>query len=406
MNKKVPKGWKIGKFSDLAKVTNGYAFQSSDFVEKTSTSLPVIKMNSLKRGHIDLSNAVYVKRETVKELEKFLLTRGDFVFGMSGSISNFAVIKKKDGACYQNQRVGRLSPLNSSSEFVSQLFISESVTQQIKSLAAGGAQMNISSNQIENLEILNPPIEEQKKIASILTSVDELIEKTQSKIDKLRDLKKATMYEFFINYIAKTGLKDNRKSFLLSNLVSRIRTIENNEVKNILTISSTRGWLDQSERWSRKMAGESLKKYTKLKKGDFSYNRGNSKTFPYGCIFRMDKWDEAVVPNVYHSFEITNTQVDSNYLQQYFWSGALDKQLRKVLTSSARDDGLLNITADTFFSLNVDLPSLSEQKKVASILTSMDKNIDDKKQKLTQIQFLKKSLMQDLLTGKVRVKVN
>ena len=270
----------------------------------------------------------------------------------------------------------------------------------------GSGIKNIDKNFLFDLYIQIPPLSEQKKITSILTSVDELIEKTQLKIDKLQDLKKATMYEFFINHIAKTGLKDNRKSFLLSNLVSRIRTIENNEVKNILTISSTRGWLDQSERWSRKMAGESLKKYTKLKKGDFSYNRGNSKTFPYGCIFRMDKWDEAVVPNVYHSFEITNTQVDSNYLQQYFWSGALDKQLRKVLTSSARDDGLLNITADTFFSLNVDLPSLSEQKKVASILTSMDKNIDDKKQKLTQIQFLKKSLMQDLLTGKVRVKVN
>jgi type I restriction enzyme, S subunit len=258
----------------------------------------------------------------------------------------------------------------------------------------------------ELYEIPILPLPEQKKIASILNSVDEVIKITQKQINKLQDLKKSTMYEFFINYIAKTGLKDNRKSFSLSNLVSRIRTIENNEVKNILTISSTRGWLEQSERWSKKMAGESLKKYTKLKKGDFSYNRGNSKTFPYGCIFRMDKWDEAVVPNIYHSFEITNTQVDSNYLQQYFWSGALDKQLRKVLTSSARDDGLLNIKADTFFSLNVDLPSLSEQKKVASILTSMDKTIDDKKRKLTQIQFLKISLMQDLLTGKVRVKVN
>ena len=258
----------------------------------------------------------------------------------------------------------------------------------------------------ELYEIPILPLPEQKKIASILNSVDEVIKITQKQINKLQDLKKSTMYEFFINYIAKTGLKDNRKSFSLSNLVSRIRTIENNEVKNILTISSTRGWLEQSERWSKKMAGESLKKYTKLKKGDFSYNRGNSKTFPYGCIFRMNKWDEAVVPNIYHSFEITNTQVDSNYLQQYFWSGALDKQLRKVLTSSARDDGLLNIKADTFFSLNVDLPSLSEQKKVASILTSMDKTIDDKKRKLTQIQFLKISLMQDLLTGKVRVKVN
>ena len=149
---------------------------------------------------------------------------------------------------------------------------------------------------------------------------------------------------------------DKRRSFLLSEIVSRVRAIEDNEPRHVLTISSTQGWVDQRVRWSRHMAGKSLKKYTKLNKGDFSYNKGNSKTFPYGCIFRLDSWDDAVVPNVYHSFRISSDAVNSNYLQQYFWSGALDKQLRKVLTSSVRDNGLLNITADTFFGLSVEFP--------------------------------------------------
>jgi len=191
---------------------------------------------------------------------------------------------------------------------------------------------------------------------------------------------------------------EKRQSFFLSDLVSRIRTIEKGKPKHILTISSTQGWVDQRERWSREMAGESLKKYTKLRKGDFSYNKGNSKTFPYGCIFRLDKWDEAVVPNVYHSFAISNDQVNSDYLQQYFWSGGLDKQLRKVLTSSVRDNGLLNITSDTFFSLLVELPPLPEQKKIASILTSVDEVIENTQKQIDKLQDLKKATMNELLT--------
>ncbi|MDC1093888.1 restriction endonuclease subunit S, partial [Porticoccus sp.] len=141
MSERVPEGWHFALFGDLAKVINGYAFKGSDFVEKSETSVPIIRMSSLKSGAIDLSDAVYVAKKNVKGLEKFLLSNGDFVFGMSGSISNFAIIKEKNGICYQNQRVGRLSPINASRGFVSQLFLSESVTRQIEGLAAGGAQL-------------------------------------------------------------------------------------------------------------------------------------------------------------------------------------------------------------------------------------------------------------------------
>jgi type I restriction enzyme, S subunit len=193
-------------------------------------------------------------------------------------------------------------------------------------------------------------------------------------------------------------IRDERLSFVLSDIVTRVRTVEENDSLHILTISSTQGWVDQRDRWARHMAGQSLKKYTKLNRGDFSYNKGNSKTFPYGCMFRLNKWREAVVPNVYHSFRISSNFVHSDYLQQYFWSGGLDVQLRRILTSGARDNGLLNITADAFFGLSVELPPLPEQQKIAAILTSVDDVIEKTQAQINKLQDLKKGTMNELLT--------
>mgnify|MGYP003645008540 CR=1 FL=1 len=184
----------------------------------------------------------------------------------------------------------------------------------------------------------------------------------------------------------------------LKEIVQRIRDSENGTPINVLTISSTQGWVSQKDRWARNMAGDSLAKYTKIQKGDFSYNRGNSKTYPYGCMFRLNDFKDAVVPNVYHSFRIRDDGVDSDFLQQFFWFGGLDAQLKGVLTSSVRDNGLLNITSETFFSLEISLPPLPEQKKIAAILTSVDDVIETTQKQIDKLQDLKKATMNELLT--------
>ena len=194
------------------------------------------------------------------------------------------------------------------------------------------------------------------------------------------------------------GTLGEREEKSLSKLVLRIRDVEKNSPKNVLTISSTQGWVNQKDRWARNMAGESLKNYTRIQKGDFSYNRGNSKTYPYGCMFRLDDYQDAVVPNIYHSFRINCDELDSDYLQQFFWFGGLDEQLRGILTSSVRDNGLLNITADSFFALEVSFPSLPEQKKIAAILTSVDEVIEATQKQIDKLQDLKKATMNELLT--------
>ena len=191
----IPKNWEKTNFGKYAKVLNGYAFKSSDFTGAGIGKYPVIRMSNLKKGSVDLTGSIYIDKNLVEGLDKFKLQAGDFVFGMSGSISNYGVICENNGTCYQNQRVGRLQPVNSNPNFIPYLFKSVQMSRQIEALAAGAAQANISPSQIEGMEIYLPPLPEQKKIASILTSVDEMIENTQAQINKLQDLKKALMQD-------------------------------------------------------------------------------------------------------------------------------------------------------------------------------------------------------------------
>lgn len=102
------------------------------------------------------------------------------------------------------------------------------------------------------------------------------------------------------------GFTDDWKQRKLSELVDYIQ--ENDGRKNlpILTISASCGWLEQQERFSQILAGTELKNYTLLKKGNLSYNRGNSKTAKYGTVFELTSFNEALVPKIYHSFSVKN----------------------------------------------------------------------------------------------------
>ena len=416
MSSVVPEGWSATLFGDLAKVTNGYAFKSSDFVEKSETSVPIVRMSSLKAGTIDFSDAVYVKKEKIKGLEQFLLGKDDFVFGMSGSISNFAVIKEQDGVCYQNQRVGRLSPISASRGFISHLFLSEGVTRQIDGLAAGGAQLNISSSQIENLNVISPPLPEQKKIASILTSVDEVIENTQKQIDKLQDLKKATMNELLTKGIGHTEFKDSElgripkswEVYALSEIgtFSKGRGISKEETlpegvpclryAEIYTVYDFH--IKTFKSFISPITAESSRKLIKNEiifagSGETVEDIGKSVAFTLDCDAYVGGDSVVFSPR---------SGLDSIFLSYQLNDNIRRRMLRKLGQGSS----VIHIYSSGLQEVLVSLPPLSEQEKIASILISMGEAIEEKLKESRKLQSLKKSLMQDLLTGKVRVTVN
>lgn len=187
--------WEKGKLCDIANIDSGYAFKSNDFTQSDS-GIPIIRMSDFKTGGLDVSGAAKVDKDSVNGLDKFKLKAGDFVFGMSGSLNNYGRVEKKDLPCYLNQRVGRILAKECASQaFITYVYLSDPIQQSVLDKAAGAAQLNISISDLRSMVVYYPCIEEQQKIASVLSAADAEISILKKKLTCLKDEKKALMQQ-------------------------------------------------------------------------------------------------------------------------------------------------------------------------------------------------------------------
>lgn len=190
----------------------------------------------------------------------------------------------------------------------------------------------------------------------------------------------------------------------LEDITKKISRKDENSNADVRMISQGNGFILQATKYSRENAGQSLKKYTLLKSNEFAYNHGASKAKPYGVCYRLSESDEARVPYVYHTFKLTKGNVD-------YWNYALntsymDRQLKKLVSSGVRMDGLLNINYDSYMSVKIRVPSLPEQQKIAEFLSTIDTVIAKQKETVSAWEERKKGVMQKLFSQEVRFKAD
>lgn len=195
------------------------------------------------------------------------------------------------------------------------------------------------------------------------------------------------------------GFTDEWEQRKLKDITQRVEGNNGNMNLPVLTISAKQGWMTQSNRFSSIIAGAEKKKYTLLKKGNLSYNHGNSKIAPFGTVFMLKTYSEALVPKVYHSFK-AKKDINPYFLEVYFQTRKMDPQLRKYISSSARMDGLLNITYSWFEQVRLFLPNIEEQNKLEKLFDILNKHIELQQRKENQIKLLKKAMLQTLFTNK------
>ncbi len=137
-----------------------------------------------------------------------------------------------------------------------------------------------------------------------------------------------------------------------------------------MMITAENGFIPQSERYAFDNAGQSLKKYTLLRKGELAYNHGASKLRPFGSCFSLETSDYARIPFVYHCFD---TPDQNPVFMSIVLNGAeTETQLRQLVSSGARMDGLLNISFDEYASINIRLPKRTEQDKISLLFRNLD----------------------------------
>ena len=162
----------------------------------------------------------------------------------------------------------------------------------------------------------------------------------------------------------------------------------------VMMITANNGFIEQSERYAFNNAGESLKKYILLEKGELAYNHGASKLRPYGSCFALTNAENARVPFVYHCFNVGEN--DSEFVSIELNGAEIERQLRKIVSSGARMDGLLNISYEEYGNLALRMPSIKEQHMISNFFRNFDHLITLHQRKYDKLVNIKKSMLEKM----------
>jgi len=302
--------------------------------------------------------------------------------------------------------------------FKAYAFKTFSTYEYFRKRATGSTRFTISLPVFNELEVTIPPLPEQQKIASILTSVDEVIEKTQSQINKLQDLKEGTMNELLTKGIGHTEFKDSpvgkipvEWEVLETSSLYKFKNGLNKEKDAFGTGQKIVNYMDVYKR-------PELSDFDLIGRVELSTSESERFSVSLGDVFftrTSETPDEiglsSVITNVsenvcFSGFILRGRPVTTKLLSglsgYMYRCDYIRKQI--VRTCSYTTRALTNGTS--LGQVVVAIPTIEEQEKIYILIKSIENLIYQSQRKLQQTQSLKKSLMQDLLTGKVRVTVN
>ena len=280
-------------------------------------------------------------------------------------------------------------------------FLAYAISQaDIESLLVGGGRAKLNAETLMDIELLLPSKDEQIQIGHYIARLDNLITLHQRKYEKLHNIKKSMLEKMFpkngsnVPEIRFKGFTEAWEQRKLCDVVKEISRNDPESEAPIMMITANNGFIEQSERYAFNNAGESLKKYILLKKGELAYNHGASKLRPYGSCFALTTAENARIPFVYHCFSAENQNAE--FMSIELNGAEIENQLRKIVSSGARMDGLLNISFDEYTSVSVLLPGTEEQDCIADFFRQLDDLITLHQRELEKLQNIKKSMLEKM----------
>ena len=303
-----------------------------------------------------------------------------------------------DGVC--STEIWVLNGIKENNDYIFQL-IQTHKFNQIANVSSGSKMPRSDWKYMAGIPFTIPKLEqEQQKIASFLMAVDTKIEQLSHKKTLLEQYKKGVMQKIFsqeIRFKADDGSDyPDWEEKKLGEVFSEIKDKVGKQNIETYSISAGKGFVSQKEKFGKDISGRQNENYTVLIPEQFSYNKGNSKIYKYGCIYHNTIGKSIAVPNVFISFTLIDNSMSVYFFAKLFEDHYLDRGLRKIISSSARMDGLLNVNKKYFFELLLPVPSSGEQQKIANFLSSVDTKIGYVSKQLDSTKEFKKALLQQM----------
>jgi type I restriction enzyme S subunit len=382
IQKNIPQGWQVKKLGDVCDVVSG-STPSTAVKKYWGEGHHLITPLDLSKGHKYLGKVEFKGRDITAEgfasCSTVKIPRDSVVMSSRAPIGYLTINKLDNAATNQGCKSFIIKDkIKVNTEFLYYRIIKD--TNKIKQLGSGSTFLEVARKDLEKIEIRIPPIKEQKKIAEILGAVDEDIAKTQGVIEATEKLKKGLMQQLFTRGIGHTKFK---KTKLGDVCIFKTGKLNSNKAVDggqypFFTCSQGNFAIDQ-----------------------YSFDQkaillaGNNAAGNYSVKYYEGRFD------AYQRTYVISVKSE-NELSYIYLREVLNARLDELKNSSVGSTTKF-LTLNLLQNLPISLPDIVAQNKIAKIITAVNEKISINKKLKNKLTLLKKGLMQDLLSGRVRV---
>jgi type I restriction enzyme S subunit len=408
--------WKELRLDEVFDISRGGSPRPiKDFITESNEGYNWIKIGDTKK----VDKYIYTTKQKIKKegLKKTVLVQeDDFILSNSMSFGK-PYIMKTEGCIHDGWLLMRRKSKDLSIDYMYYLLSSNVIKSQFKNKAAGSTVQNLNIKLVSTVKALIPSYKEQQKIADILSTVDAKIEVIDQQITETQDLKKGLMQRLLTKGIGHTEFKDSA----LGEIPVGWEVVKLGDISEVKGRIGYRGYtkLDLVEEGKGALAigGAQITKQNKLsfskavylnwekyeESPEIKVEVGNIVFAQRGTLGRVALINFLPEKATINPSMVLIKNIDCNerFLFYYLCSTNVQNIVSQISTSTA----VPMISQKQIKNFNIGMPSFQEQQKIATILGSVDEKLATLSEKKETYQELKKGLMQQLLTGKVRVKV-
>ena len=407
----IPEDWKIKKLKYLIKIINGFAFKSEFF----SNNGVIV----LTPGNFKLEGGLYFNEKNTKRYSsKFPLSTkfnfGDLLIVMTDLTRECNLLGKPafidtHETILHNQRIGKIEILTNEviNNFIFYFFLSNYYHLKVKETATGSTVRHTSNRSIYDISFSLPPLSEQKAIARVLSDVDELIRECDSLLTKKRDIKQGTMQQLLTGKQRLPGFSGEWEITKFNNITNSItcglaatpKYVKEEIGKPFLSAQNVRNGkvVYRNYKYVSTTLFHQITKNNKPEKGDLLYTRVGAGIGEAGVI--EDNFEFGIYVS------LTLIKVKYQFLHNYYLLHLLNSPQYKALAKNGQfaGGGVQNLNVEIVREFLIPLPTLPEQKAIAEILSDMDAEIEALEKKRDKYKAIKQGMMQELLTGRIRL---
>ena len=392
--------WFQNQLSEVAEFSKGRGY-SKKAIQPQGT--PIILYGRLYTKY----ESVISNIDTYANMEKnsVISEGGEVIIPASGEsaaeISRASCVT--DGGVILGGDINIVKPHESlASSFIAITLSNGSQQRELSKCAQGKSVVHLHNSDLKAVKLFYPSYEEQSAIGTLFRTLDDLLSSYKDNLTNYQSLKATMLSKMFpkagqtVPEIRLDGFEGEWVEKRLKDISKRV-TRKNNDLvsERALTISAQFGLIDQEEFFQKKIASKDVSGYYLIKKGEFAYNKSYSTGYPLGAIKRLDKYENGVLSTLYILFKAVD--IDSDYLAHYYESDKWHREVSMCAAEGARNHGLLNIAPADFFNTRLVIPKeLAEQQAIGAYFSNLDNLINSYQEKITQLETLKKKLLQDM----------